>query len=250
MRHKVVRIGLSILVLFLILILGAIVFSSYVSNQRAAMPDAVTSLESDSLVKVQLERWLFFSPVNQTPTTGFILYPGGLVDEVAYAPNARAIAEAGYLVIIQPMPFNLAVLDINAAADIIDAYPNINHWAIGGHSLGGSMAAAFSDNHPELIDGLVLWASYPAESNDLSNADVQVTSIYGTLDGVTTLQDVAESHTLLPGSTIWVQIQGGNHAQFGLYGEQKGDNPASISQEEQSAQIVAATIALLESIDR
>ena len=37
-----------------------------------------------------------------------------------------------------------------------------------------------------------------------------------------------------------VEIEGGNHAQFGNYGPQKGDLPATISAEEQQAQAVDA----------
>jgi hypothetical protein len=201
-------------------------------------------------VSVKVDPWLVFSPVIELPTTGFIFYPGGLVDEVGYAPNARAIAAAGYLVVIPPMPLNLAVLAPDAAAEIIAAYPQITHWAIGGHSLGGSMAAAFALNNPGLVDGLVLWASYPAGSSDFSGTGLLVTSIYGTLDGVATSQEVEASSSLLPVGTTWVPIQGGNHAQFGWYGVQKGDNPAAIPHEAQSAQIVAATVALLESLSQ
>jgi len=249
MRRSVKKILLSILALLLLLVLGALGFFSYVSSQRAAESEAVASLESDSQVEVRQQSWLIFTPANESPTTGFIFYPGGLVDEVAYAPYARAIAEAGYLVVIPPMPFNLAVFNLNVAKKIIAANPEILHWAIGGHSLSGSMAAAFTDNNPNLIDGLVFWASYPAKGNDLSDADLFVTSIYGTRDGVATPQEILSSKPLLPASTTWVPIEGGNHGQFGWYGVQEGDNPAAISHEVQSVQIVSATIALLEKLE-
>jgi len=248
MLRRVWKFLLAILSLIVILVLGLLGFFSYVSSQRSAMPEAAARLESDSDIEVQKDPWLVFMPTDGFTSTGFVLYPGGLVDEVAYAPNARAIAEAGYLVVIPPMPFNLAVFNINVAEKVIAAYPEITFWAIGGHSLGGSMAAAFTDTHGELIDGLVLWASYPAESSDLSEADLKVTSIYGTLDGVSPMEDVLASKPLLPADTTWVPIQGGNHAQFGYFGEQRGDNPATISREEQIAQVIEATIALLEKI--
>ena len=133
------------------------------------------------------------------------------------------------------MPLYLAVLDANAAAEVIAAYPAIEHWAIGGHSLGGSMAATFTDQSSD-IDGLVLWASYPSESNDLSDREITVSSIYGTLDGLATPEKVSAAEPLLPSDTVWVPIEGGNHAQFGWYGPQEGDNPATISREEQQMQ--------------
>jgi len=223
-------------------------FFLWASDSRPPMPEALASLETDEVVQVVLEPWMTFTPVGEQPITGFIFYPGGLVEAEAYAPPARAIAEVGYLVVITPMPLNLAVLDSGAASEVIAAHPEIENWAIGGHSLGGSMAASFADQNPEIIDGLALWASYPAGSNDLSAQSIAVTSIYGTNDGVATPDQVLAARPLLPDNTTWVPIEGGNHAQFGWYGPQEGDNPATISREEQQAQIVSATISLLENL--
>jgi pimeloyl-ACP methyl ester carboxylesterase len=132
----------------------------------------------------------------------------------------------------------------------MDAYPEIERWVVGGHSLGGAMAANFADTQPERVAGLVLWASYPAESNDLSGRDLPVVSVYGTLDGLATVEKIEASRPLLPADTEWVAIAGGNHAQFGWYGEQAGDNPAEIGRREQQAQTVAATAALLQKVSR
>jgi pimeloyl-ACP methyl ester carboxylesterase len=128
------------------------------------------------------------------------------------------------------------------------AYPEIDDWAVGGHSLGGAMAARFAYQNPAAVQGLVLWAAYPASTDDLSSQDVRVTSIYGTRDGLATGDKIAASRPLLPPDTTWVAIEGGNHAQFGWYGPQSGDNPATISREDQQAQIVAATLAQLLSL--
>jgi dienelactone hydrolase len=209
------------------------------------MPEALASLETDQYVNVSVDPWITFTPVNKAPTTGLIFYPGGLVEAEAYAPSARVMAEAGFLVVITPMPLNLAVLDSNAAAEVIQTYPEIENWVIGGHSLGGAMSASYSVKNPDQIDGLVLWAAYPAESSDLSDQTIKVTSIYGSLDGVATPDQVLAARPLLPEETTWVPIEGGNHAQFGWYGSQDGDNPATISREEQQSQVVTATLALL-----
>jgi pimeloyl-ACP methyl ester carboxylesterase len=146
------------------------------------------------------------------------------------------------------MPLNLAVFNPGAAAGVIAAHPEIKHWAVGGHSLGGSMAANFVFTHPDAVDGLVLWASYPAASNNLSVTAVRVLSISGTLDGLSTPEKMAASRPLLPADTVWVPIAGANHAQFGWYGPQSGDNPATITREEQQQQIVQATISFLQSL--
>jgi hypothetical protein len=232
----------------LVVLSGAFVI--WGSTPAKPMPEALRALQSDAQVTVSDSRWIAFSPVNTEPEIGFIFYPGGRVDARAYAPAARQIAAQGYLVVIVPMPLNLAVLDTGEAENVIAAYPKIQSWAVGGHSLGGAMAANFANNNPEAVQGLVLWAAYPASSDDLSASNLSVLSIYGTLDGLATGEKINASRALLPEDTTWVPIEGGNHAQFGWYGEQSGDNPAAISRSAQQTQIIQTTVDLLERIKR
>jgi hypothetical protein len=245
---------IALLVVLLIgLIAGAVAVFS-VNSRNAARPEAVAAAASNEVVSVnrpEEEDWIIFSPTDATPTTGFILYPGGFVDPVAYAPIARDLAAAGFLVTIDPMPLNLAVLGSNGAADIITAFPEVESWAIGGHSLGGAMAAEFTARYPELIDGLALWAAYPAAGTDLSGLDVAAISIYGDSDGVAMVDQVRDGANRLPPDAMFVPIPGGNHTQFGRYGEglQRGDNPATIGRDEQQEIIVASTAAMLRAID-
>ena len=244
-----VKILLGILGLLVVLTAGFVVWGE---TPAAPMPEALAALQSDggadAKVTVTLSPWLTFEPVGVQPTVGFIIYPGGRVDDRAYAPQAHAIAAQGYLVVIVPMPLNLAVFNINGAQAVIDAHPEIKRWAIGGHSLGGSMAASFAHAHPNAIQGLVLWASYPAGSDDFSQSTLPVISIYGTNDGLATPAKIDASHVLLPADTQWTPIQGGNHGQFGWYGLQAGDNPADITRQEQQAQIIQATSSFLASL--
>ncbi|MFO7696298.1 MAG: alpha/beta hydrolase [Anaerolineae bacterium] len=199
-------------------------------------------------VAVEQGRWLSFALAGQAPSTGLILYPGARVDPRAYAVAARMLAASGYRVVIVPMPLNLAVLGAGRADDVIVAYPEVTRWAIGGHSLGGAMAALYAYEHPEAIDGLLLWAAYPAASNDLSVRDLPVVSLYGTRDGLATPDKIAASRALLPPDAGFIAIEGGNHAGFGRYGPQAGDLQAEISIDEQQRQVVAGTLALLERI--
>ena len=231
------------------LILGIIAFIAWAEIIPSPMPQALNALLSNSQVRVSTQPWLVFEPVGQEPTTGLIFYPGGRVDPRAYAPPAHALASEGFLVIIVPMPLNLAVLDSSRATSVIQNFPDIQSWVIGGHSLGGSMAASFAYNHPDQIKGLVLWASYPASNNDLSGSAIKVTSIYASLDGLATPDKINASHQLLPPDTTWVQIIGGNHAQFGWYGAQSGDNLPMISREVQQEQVIAATLDLLNRVE-
>lgn len=239
-RRRYAALALAIIVF--VPILG---FLSWAADAAAPMSEALAVLTSDDQVHVDTSRWLAFRARGSSPTAGLIFYPGARVDARAYAPSARAIAAQGHLVVIVPMPLNLAVLGANRAADVMQAYPEIRQWAISGHSLGGVMAARFAREHEELIRGLILWASYPAAGDDLSGLKIIAASIYGTRDSLTRSERVQESQRLLPTGTVWTAIEGGNHAQFGWYGEQEGDAPAAISREEQQRQIVAATVELL-----
>jgi pimeloyl-ACP methyl ester carboxylesterase len=214
------------------------------------MPEALAALESDAGVLVETAPWLVFRPANQDPTVGLVLYPGGRVDPRAYAPTARALAEEGHLVVIVPMPLNLAIFAPGRAAEVMAAFPGIESWALGGHSLGGAMAANFAHSNPGAVRGLLLWAAYPGASDDLSGYQLAASSIYGTRDGLATPDKIDASRPLLPPDTQWTAVDGGNHAQFGWYGPQPGDGEATISREEQQAQIVAATLQLLRQLDK
>jgi hypothetical protein len=209
--------------------------------------DAAPALVSDADVTVVTDGRLEFQPAAPV-TTGFIFYPGGRVAPEAYAPSMRAIAEAGYLAVVPSMPFGLAVLAPDAADAVIAEHPEVERWVIGGHSLGGTMAAQYAAGHDDVIDGLVLWAAYPAEGTYLSEADLAVSSVYGSADGLVTADDIEASAARLPADTAFVGIEGGNHAGFGSYGEQGGDGEATIPGSEQQSQAVAATLDRLESV--
>ena len=212
----------------------------------APMPEALAALASDDRVIVERGRWLVFRPAGEAQPAGLIFYPGARVDYRAYAPAMRALAEAGYRAVIVPMPLQLAVLAPEAAADVIAAMPDITTWAIGGHSLGGTMAAHFAYDHPGAVRGVMLWAAYPTATEDLSARPLAVISIFGTRDGLSTPAAIEASRPLLPPTTQWVPIAGGNHAQFGWYGPQAGDTLATITRAEQQQQIIAATLQWLQ----
>ncbi len=237
-----------VLVLVVALFLAGAGFIVWANSTPAPLPAAEAAMQSGGAVEVSTENWLVFQPESVEATTGYIFYPGGRVRPEAYAPYAREIAEAGYLVVLVPMPLNLAVLGIERAGEVIAAYPQIDQWAIGGHSLGGSMAARYAFDHPEQIAGLILLASYPEADRDFSGREIAAASIYGSLDGLATVDQVEDTRVLFPADADFVRIEGGNHAQFGWYGEQAGDNPATISREDQQQQTLAGTLAVLEQV--
>jgi hypothetical protein len=234
-----------------LLVLPAAIIAAFViwaSIVPVPMPEALSALQPDEKITVEKNRWAVFRPTGKAPSTGFIFYPGGRVDYRSYAPALRAIAAAGYLAVIVPMPLNLAVLAPNRGLEVQEAFPQIHQWVIGGHSLGGAMAARFAARHPDRVQGLVLWASYPPGSADLSKSRIPVASVSGTLDGLATPEKIEASRKLLPPATKWVKIEGGNHAQFGWYGDQPGDHAAVLGRAEQQDMAVAATLALLRAV--
>ena len=162
---------------------------------------------------------------------GFIFYPGGKVEAAAYEPLMLTLAEQGILSILVEMPLNLAVFDINAADGLAEMYPQVDDWYIGGHSLGGSMAASYLAKNMDEYQGLILLGSYSTE--DFSKSDIEVLSIYGSEDQVLNQEKYEENKSNLPEDFTEVEIEGGCHAYFGMYGAQDGDGEPSISNEEQ-----------------
>jgi hypothetical protein len=242
LRNKILIVALLALTL---VVLGFLVWAE---TPLGPMPEALAALNSDSAVTVTTDRWLVFTPTNFTSNVGFIIYPGGHVDYRSYAPEAHALAAEGYLTVIAPMTFNLAIFSEGTATDIINAYPEVKAWAIGGHSLGGVMAAQYCYDNPGKIQGLVLWAAYPQSGTDLSTSNLTVTTIRGALDGAVSESQIRDSMKQLPPGTTIVEIAGANHGQIGWYGDQPGDNPATISRPVQQAEIVNATVRLLQKL--
>ncbi len=209
------------------------------SGRYTADDTALAALESDSAVSVVQESGdtLFIGP-NDDPdnTYGLIFYPGAKVDERAYAPLLHQLAAQGWLVIDVSMPFDLAIFDQNAGIDAIQRFPQVEHWYVAGHSLGGAMAANFASKNTGSVEGLVLLAAY--STADLSSTSLNVVSVYGTNDGVLNREHYDADKKNLPATTAELVIDGGNHGQFGSYGAQAGDGEASISADEQVAETV------------
>lgn len=187
--------------------------------------------------------------------TGLLFYPGGLVDPHAYIPTLQNFAVEGYTIVIVKVTANLAITNTNKAASYKADFPEIEQWVLSGHSLGGAVTCIDIHNNPSEYVGAVLMASYTNENADLSNWDGAILSLYGEKDGLATPETIKENEALLPtginieqlinmptspivGQTIYHQIDGGNHAQFGSYGAQDKDGVASITRTEQQAEVV------------
>ncbi len=215
---KRLKIALIIIITVVAILVGG--FFIYVSDFYRADDVAIEVMQSDSEISIQ-DNYILLSPAAPSDTA-LIFYPGAKVEYIAYLPILEKIKEScGITCILVKMPFNMAIFDSNAADNIIDKYPDIKNWYIGGHSMGGAMASSYASNHKDKIKGLILMGAYIY--GDYS--DQNTLTVYGTFNS-----SVAEKIDYTQNIVV---IQGGNHAQFGNYGKQKGDPDATISSEEQ-----------------
>lgn len=229
---KQLKLALIAVITLVILLTGA--FFMYVSDYYRADDVAITAMQSDDIKGVK-DDLIILSPT--TPyDTALIFYPGAKVEYFAYLPILEKIRQrCGISCILVKMPFNMAIFDASAADKIIDQFPEIKNWYIGGHSMGGAMASDYASKHQNKVKGLILlgayiYGNYPAEN---------VLTVYGTFN--TSVKDKINYTENI------VAIEGGNHAQFGNYGKQKGDPDATISREEQQN---IATEAIKEFLER
>lgn len=194
-----------------------------------------------------------FEPQSAVSRRGLIIYPGAFVDPRSYAPIARHFADQGYYTAVVTPPFNFGFLGTHFGTYVKNYWSDeVDDWVVAGHSLGGTVAALWVKNNlapSDRIAALVLLAAYPDSGTNLSGATLPVTSIWGTLDGLTTVEDIDDSKSLLPAHTSYVAIEGGNHTQF-YYSDtlQNNDNPATIARDQQQVIIEAEIQALLDGI--
>ena len=216
-KKKVIKI--SALILVCILLSSIIAFGIYVSDYYHAE-------EYDMIYDNVIEKKNYIIYGDLEAEKGFIFYPGAKVEEKAYEPILNQIKEEVCCILVK-MPFHLAVLNPDAAKEVIEDIPQIQKWYVGGHSLGGAMAAEFAA-YDKRVQGLILLAAYPTKELN----DIPVLSLYGSEDGVLNMEKYTSSIGLASDVTE-ILIEGGNHAQFGNYGEQSKDKQARISAEEQ-----------------
>ncbi|MBR1567171.1 MAG: alpha/beta hydrolase [Oscillospiraceae bacterium] len=169
--------------------------------------------------------------------TALIFYPGAKVEAAAYAPLLAKIAAGGTDCFLVEMPLHFAFFGVNAADPIIETN-SYAHWVLAGHSLGGVAASNYARTHTDTVAGLVLLASYPTDET----GSMPFLSIYGDRDGVLNRESYEKSRVFWPEDAEELVIPGGNHAQFGDYGPQRGDGEAAITQDEQQTQTAQAIL--------
>ena len=226
-HHKTRKWKFRILVpLFAVLDLSVIAFLLWASAYYSAGETAAAALQSDGVVSVEESStaWMFDGPSEDRL---LIFYPGAKVEETAYAPLLRKLAEEEMDVCLVKMPLHLAFFGINRADKILEQYPR-SHFYIGGHSLGGAMAAYYAAAHENTLDGIILLAAYPVKE-----MTTDTLLIYGSEDGILNMDRVGNAEALISGRYREYIIDGGNHAQFGDYGEQLGDGAGRIDAQRQ-----------------
>ncbi|WP_163932861.1 alpha/beta hydrolase [Paraferrimonas sp. SM1919] len=221
---------------------------SALAETRMATADGLEYMKStEAVAVVESFQFIRFSNKLAPLTKGLLIQPGGEVDPRAYAGIAQMVATTGYPVVIDKTPSELVIAGVmpNMIPALQAANPDITDWVIAGHSLGGVIASQYIAENPQdiSISGLALWASFPNPELPIPyRTDLKVVSIYGENDCLVPPADVLSLAWTLPVNTVFVQVDGGNHAQFGDYGSQDGDCAATISGTVQKLQVTAHTI--------
>ena len=219
-----------------------VAFFGYMGNYYHASDPEVAVADSDTVKVVKTDNgYLFDGPGDDT---ALIFYPGAKVEATAYAPLMKKLAAADIDCFLVEMPLRFAFFGINRADAVLETYgADYSHWYMAGHSLGGVAASDYVAKHEDCFEGLVLLASYTA--TDLSGLDIKTMNVYGTEDGVLNREKLNDSYALMPENSRAFPIEGGNHAQFGDYGIQKGDGEATISADEQQKLTVEGVLDLI-----
>jgi pimeloyl-ACP methyl ester carboxylesterase len=238
-------------------VLAAILVMLWLTNSMRAPVIEESALRSDRSVTVRDEAEVLALVPARTPgRTALIFICGSAVDAKAYAPLLRPVAESGFAVFVVRLPYRVAPLEshrqivFDRVRRVIATHPDTANWVVSGHSLGAALAVLLAARGSDPIAGLLLIATTYPRDVDLSGLPIPVTKIYATEDGIAAVDKVLASGRLLPRHTRWVEIAGGNHSQFGRYGEQAFDGEASISREKQEALTRAEIIRLLAEVDK
>lgn len=203
-------------------------FVVYASVYYHADETAKNALESDDNVVVSKTDYGYLFD-GYSEDTALIFYPGAKVEEESYAPLLHLLASKGVDVCLIETPLRFAFFGMNKADSVI-SQTNYSSYYIGGHSLGGVIAANYAAENTDIFDGVVLLAAYPTKQLE---DDLKEITIYGTADNVLSMERFEKYRGYSPSDAVELAIPGANHAQFGNYGEQSGDGKAEISAEEQ-----------------
>jgi len=237
------RIRIGLVAALLVIVLVAVAFLVWANIVMQGDRDRAIEVWSDTGVEVtSTEHSVVMAPAGVASGTGLVFIPGAKVDPYAYMYKLAGIVErTGATIVITKPTLNLAFFDQRPLTTFTADAPGVERWFVGGHSLGGVRACMLSDD--PAVTGLILFGSYCA--NDLADSGLDVLSISGSRDGLTTPEKIADARPLLPTDATFVEIEGLNHAGFGDYGTQPGDNSATIPTDQQRDEITDALATVL-----
>lgn len=224
--RRVLRWILGGVALVLVLGVGGILIWSQVGVMPAERAPLASVQDNPAITVDDAAQGIVLSPAAGESDTGLVFVPGAKVDPWAYAAILQGLAEDGVTVVITRPWLNLAFFDLRGLDDFTSAAPEIDTWAVGGHSLGGVRACQLAAD----AEALVLFGSYCA--SDVSDTDLAVLSLAGSEDGLSTPEKIAAARDLLPADAQLVEIEGASHASFGDYGPQSGDGTPSLTSDE------------------
>lgn len=236
-RRRVSRTLLAIVGVIVLIVVGFLFYASMVL--RGEREAAIEAWSNPDISIVSTDHSIVMTPTGEASGQGLVFIPGAKVDPYAYLAVIAGGVEQGLTVVITKPTLNLAFFDTRPLETFTADAPDVDSWFIGGHSLGGVRACMLA----EQTDGLVLFGSYCA--TDLSDSGLEVLSIAGGEDGLSTPEKIADAAGLLPDDATFVEIDGLNHAGFGDYGRQSGDNDATIDRPEARAAITDALVSWL-----
>ncbi|CAN5244180.1 hypothetical protein BH09ACT1_BH09ACT1_07380 [soil metagenome] len=229
-------------------VVGALVWLAiigWLAPSVAVQPALAAMRSSASVAVTENATQIVLTPTGSVDDVGLFFQPGAKVDARAYAAVLLPVAEAGHVVVIPKQPLGIAFLSTGAFTSARGDFAPVTRWVVGGHSLGGTVAAMTADSYcgsrSEPVVGLLLFASYPA--SDISKSlDCPVLSISGSRDGLSTPAKIRSTKRLLPEDAEYVTIRGAVHAYFGDYGTQSGDGQPTTGHAEARARISTTTV--------
>lgn len=228
-KKIIFRILLILVCIFGTIVIGLAIYSSGSYVHLTEMDDAIDSLNLDLVEYIEDGNSIRY--IVDDPRMNLIFIPGGLVEPSSYKYLASMIALEGYNVTIVKCIFNLAILTPKSSLKYISS--DLDNVLIG-HSLGGVVASMASSGN-ENISKVILLGSYPIK--DLT--DKETFLITAEHDEGMDQEKFNDSFKFLGDYNQVFNIDGGNHAQFGWYGPQKGDGTAEITTIDQQNLVVS-----------
>jgi hypothetical protein len=221
---------------------SALIFTIWLFYSYQSKGVSESLLQDSNEIKVEQSRdYFLFTPVKESKDV-VIFYPGAMVDPKAYVPICRKISDNNIKVYLIKMPWRLASKGYNIPKQLRLFTDTTKTYILAGHSQGAKMAAQFVYENPALIDKLVLIGTTHPRDLSLAHSKIPIMKIYSSKDGVANEKGVMDNKSKLPATAKFVKIEGANHAQFGYYGFQLGDNPATISREQQQTETLKQVI--------